>query len=252
MQAGRSSHYHAPMTIAQISDLHLGRSPYPGVDAQANLQKVLEDVSGQGVDLIVVSGDLVQDENDEGAYVAARERLDACGPPYRVMPGNHDDCVLLSRIFELAPHSTGEVYSHEPRDGADLIFLDSSRAVFSPAQWDWLVKRVRASHAPYVFIHHPPVPAGVPLMDRDWPFLEDAEFRSRLLSMKMTISVFCGHYHTEKTVQGENLDMFLCPAVNLQFDGTGDELQIGSLRPGWRKIDIDGERLATSVRYVER
>jgi Icc protein len=240
------------MIIAQISDLHLGRSAYPGADAQANLQKVLEDVSGQGVDLVVLSGDVVQDEKDEASYVAARERLDATGLPFRVAPGNHDDRALLARVFGLAAAPSGEVYSHERGDGFDLLFLDSSRAVMSPRQWDWLVKRVRASRAPYLFIHHPPVPAGVPLMDREWPFLEDAEFRSRLLSMKKAITVFCGHYHMEKTVQLRNLDLFLCPAVNLQFDATGEELRVGSPRGGWRKIELGAGRLETSVRYPER
>ncbi len=240
------------MNIAQISDLHLGQKKRPDVDVGANLLKVLDDIAGQGVDLIVVSGDLVQEEDDEESCVALRERLDACGPPWRVTPGNHDDRQLLTRVFGLPLQPSGEIYSHEARGGVDLFFLDSSQSVFSAVQWAWLAKRVRPSRAPFLFVHHPPVAAGVPAMDRDWPFLEDAEFRSRLLSMKKAMTVFCGHYHTEKTVRLPNLDLYLCPAVNWQYEASDPEIRVGSLRPGWRKIAIEDGRLETGVRWIDR
>jgi Icc protein len=242
-----------PMKIAQITDLHLCRGLSWDVDVAANLQKVLEDVAGRKVGLVVVTGDLVKEDRDEQSYVAVKERLDACGFPYRVTPGNHDDRAILSRVFGLAPRPSGEIYDAESLGGVELLFLDSSQAAFSPAQWAWLAKRVKATReAAYLFMHHPPVPAGVPIMDGDWRFLQAEEFRSRLLSPPKTVAVFCGHYHAEKFVRLPGLELFLCPAAIFQFDPEEGEFRVGSLRYGWREIEIDGGRLATGVRWIER
>jgi 3',5'-cyclic-AMP phosphodiesterase len=155
------------VNIAQLSDLHLGRTKSRDVDVPARLARVLDDIAGQGVDLIVLTGDLVQTETDEASYAIVKQALDAAGKPYRITPGNHDDRRLVSRVFGLPLAASGEMYSAERGDVRDLLFLDSSQSVFSEAQWSWFGGQIRTAVGPILFLHHPPCPAGVPAMDRE-------------------------------------------------------------------------------------
>jgi Icc protein len=240
------------MNIAQLTDLHLCQGKSWDVDVPARLTRVLDDMAGQKIDLIVLTGDLVQTEKDEASYVSVKRALDETRLPYRIAPGNHDDRALLSRIFGLPLSPSGEIYSAKIFHDRELIFLDSSQSVFSDDQWSWLVGRIASAAAePILFLHHPPSPAGVPVMDRDWRFLQADRFRAEIAAPGKPLTVFCGHYHTEKTVRLPRLDMFICPAVIFQFDPTDTEFKVGSLRFGWRKIEIEDGRLATSVRWFD-
>ena len=72
------------MTIAHISDLHFGRIADSGV-----VEALLDEINAAGIDLVAVSGDLTQRARP-AEYRAARNLLDALGPPTLVVAGNHD------------------------------------------------------------------------------------------------------------------------------------------------------------------
>jgi 3',5'-cyclic AMP phosphodiesterase CpdA len=71
------------ITIAQISDLHFGRTDPAIVDG------VLADLAALAPHFIVVSGDLTQAARIR-EFEAARAFLDRLQSPYLVIPGNHD------------------------------------------------------------------------------------------------------------------------------------------------------------------
>ncbi len=72
------------MTIAHISDLHFGRIAGLGV-----VEALLEEINERDVDLVALSGDLTQRARP-AEYEAARNMIDALGPPALVVAGNHD------------------------------------------------------------------------------------------------------------------------------------------------------------------
>jgi 3',5'-cyclic AMP phosphodiesterase CpdA len=76
------------LRIIQLSDPHLSASrPFH----QDNWEQVLEALTADPVDLIVVTGDVVlSDPDEEDDHRFAREQLDRLPAPWRVLPGNHD------------------------------------------------------------------------------------------------------------------------------------------------------------------
>lgn len=76
------------LRIIQLSDPHLSASrPFH----QENWEQVLEALTAEPPDLIVVTGDVVlSDPDEEDDHRFAREQLDRLPAPWRVLPGNHD------------------------------------------------------------------------------------------------------------------------------------------------------------------
>jgi predicted MPP superfamily phosphohydrolase len=73
------------LTIAQISDLHVGPQT-----SQAFLRRIARTVAGIGADVIAITGDLVDDRSEDvGAFVTGLGALRAPLGVY-VIPGNHD------------------------------------------------------------------------------------------------------------------------------------------------------------------
>jgi Icc protein len=230
--------------------MHTGLSD--GVDVKKNFLHILDDVRVNTVDLIVLTGDLVFRETYREVYGFLKQQLEAAQIPFRVIPGNHDDIPALCRIFEMAPRASGETYWAEERDGLTLMFLDSSGAAFSPDQLAWFEKLIKkAAGEIIVFMHHPPCLMGVPYMDANWSFTMSGEFLKQVKRSHKQVTVFCGHYHTERYLRLGPLQVFTCPAVIFQSDPTVNENKIESRRYGWRKIDASAGRLSTTVRWIE-
>lgn len=77
------------MRLAHVTDLHFG------AEEPAVVAGLRADLVAQGVDRVLVSGDLTMRAR-AGQFRAARELLDAVGRPWISVPGNHD--VPLDRV----------------------------------------------------------------------------------------------------------------------------------------------------------
>ena len=75
---------HAQATLAHLSDIHFGKISDPRV-----VGALVDEVNGEGLDLVVVSGDLTQRARTR-EFREAKAMLDAFEPPVIVVPGNHD------------------------------------------------------------------------------------------------------------------------------------------------------------------
>lgn len=76
--------------IAHISDLHIGHPPKTVASPLAIFRMWLEHFTEAGVDIIVLSGDVVERPGDRFGMQQARAILDQCGMHWVVVPGNHD------------------------------------------------------------------------------------------------------------------------------------------------------------------
>ncbi len=68
--------------------------------------------------------------------------------------------------------------------------------------------------------------------------------------MEMIKNIFCGHYHTDKTIIKEGKNIVITPSTMFQLSTDQIEYKVDSYRAGWRLIEWDGAQLKTSVFYL--
>lgn len=242
------------MRIVQITDLHIGQvgEDTYGVDVRANFLALLDEAAKCTPDLVVLSGDLCYRDGDAQIYDWVKSQMDASGLPYELLSGNHDDPALMARTFgregllkEAALYYTKEV------QGQRLIFLDSTPRQISEAQLSWLEAALKQiDGAALVFMHHPPVLAGLPFMDKNHALINRAAVQAVFESHPHPVYVFTGHYHTEKAIHSGKLSVFITPSCFFQIGQRSEAFEVDHYRVGLRCIDWDGERLEHSVRYL--
>ena len=243
------------MVIAQISDIHITTDlkPVHEVDVVNNLKRVLEDIKNDGqVTHIVLTGDLCFLEGSIHTMEWVKDQLDAFGLPYYVIPGNHDDSVIMAQVFDLEHHlHSNEFYYHEQIDDRHLIFLDSSKGEFSVDLTSWLKAIDSLGTQPsLVFMHHPPVEA-VPYMDANYALKDMKKIQDVLDGIKNCVAVFCGHYHVSKVVQYMGMPpVYICPSTFFQIDDRTETFKAGSREIGWQKISWRDDHLQVSVKWV--
>lgn len=160
------------MKIIQITDTHLVRPGVVvnGVDPESQLRRAVADVVARhaDADLLVVTGDLCNDGEPE-AYALLREILSAVPFPVRLILGNHDRRQAFVSAFPDHPRDEiGYIQSWMDTDFGRLIFLDSHEAgviggIYGEDRLAWLNGALLgAGDWPVtVFVHHPPVNAGI-------------------------------------------------------------------------------------------
>lgn len=208
--------------LAHLTDLHL-RNAIPGTAATAvrrsrtglqHLARTLEEVSRRNVDVVVLTGDLVDvpDFLTEGMprgcqmpdlcswepkvredYRAIKELLDATAIPYRVLPGNHDHPEIFREVFSgheqelgcngyrLIPFHDYEHEGHVPRR-------------YLASHFRFLEVLADANPAPQIHLQHY---LFTPVPDSEYPYAyaEHAFLRRRIEESGRVRLCLSGHYH---------------------------------------------------------
>jgi Icc protein len=236
------------LQVLQLSDPHLladRQARYRGVNPFEQLRHGLAAALAQldrPPDLLLISGDLCQDESLAG-YGHLLDLLAPTGLPLALLPGNHDNPALirqaLGRAASLAPAMLWL--------GTWRLLLISSHQPGSPAgaleegQLDWLQRQLAASNAPtWLAIHHPPVPIGSPSLDAI--ALQHPEPLLELLAASPSVQgVLFGHVHQHW--QGElpgqpQVPLFACPSTLCAFPPS-QPCPLGRPQdPGGRWLDL--------------
>lgn len=221
--------------ILQLSDPHLLADPRGRCRGHGALACLLHGWHqalrqlGQPPDLLLISGDLCQDES-WGGYCRLREFLEQAVLPLGVaaalLPGNHDDPGLLraalGRHAWIAPalvpvRHWGLVLLSSHRPGSVAGWLE-------PRQLLWLDQQLAAAATPLLLaLHHPPLPIGAPALDgiglqRPEPLLE------RLRASPRVRAVVFGHVHQHwrgelpRPGAGAALPLWACPSTLAAFE----------------------------------
>ncbi|MBK7870355.1 MAG: metallophosphoesterase [Saprospiraceae bacterium] len=164
------------MRIIQITDPHLGEVGEDtfGVDVRANFQLVLEAAMQLNPDHLVITGDLCFRHGSAEVYAWVKYLLDSLSVPYDLISGNHDDSVQMATSFGLLEYlHDKELYFLKYFNDIPVLFLDTAVGQVSLQQKDWLSRQMQTIQQNcIIFMHHPPLLAGVPYMDMNYPLLD--------------------------------------------------------------------------------
>ncbi|MDX9722184.1 MAG: metallophosphoesterase [Myxococcota bacterium] len=243
-----------PIRIAQVSDAHIGlQLPAQNrADSKAQFLAVLDCLSHRNLDLLIFSGDLAGEQGEDEAYLWLREAISVCTTPVVLMAGNHDEPERMRRLLEIptARAPSDGLYFEQRIQDLRLLFLDSSSYRIPELQWDWLRSRVLDTPT-LLFVHHPPLLCSCRFMDEQAP-LKDAEVAwSKLCELEGIDAIFCGHYHTERSLRRDGRMVYLTPSTLFQIDPYSPDFQIAHTRPGFRMIEYGARGLHTWVEYLD-
>ncbi|MFM8936308.1 MAG: metallophosphoesterase [Vulcanococcus sp.] len=234
------------MRVLQLSDPHLLADPLGccrGRQSLACLQQGWHQALAQlaqAPDLLLISGDLCQDES-WGGYVQLRRWLEHAAPdlPVALLPGNHDHLPLLraalGRRAWIAPAAV-------PLGPWRLLLLSSHRpgAVegwLEPRQLAWLEEELARAAGPLlVALHHPPVPLGGGSFLDAIGLQQPAALLNRLLACPQVRGVVFGHIHQhwqgqlQRSGVGAPLPLWGCPSTLAAFTAV-QPCPLG--RPDW-------------------
>jgi len=209
------------MRIAQITDSHVvtGRLWRERIDTVATFERALAALPGWAPDLVIHTGDLV-DEGGPQDYAFAARRLDALGLPLRVLPGNHDRRELMRAAFPDHGWADGEFLNWvAERDGLRLIGLDSvapgqTGGRVCRARLDWLDDALGPGPS-ILFMHHPPCKMGLPFMD-GFGF-EGGEALAEVIAGRGVLRIVCGHVHADVERGFADTIVSAASAINMQL-----------------------------------
>ncbi|MEO0732415.1 MAG: metallophosphoesterase [Bacteroidota bacterium] len=227
-----------PTKIAQITDPHLlaPGEELMSLDVAGRLQRVLDHAYTFDPDAYFITGDCCARNPEQETYHQLRPLLDALGKPYYLTPGNHDDRAMLRNAFFLEGHGQDAVKGLVRVGEQHFLFLDSSRGVVDDDQVNWLAKALKQYPDADIVLHHPPVPAGVPFMDRKYPLRETDNLLRVLTYDGRHRRVFCGHYHTGRTIAYRNLHVHICPPTSFFLAPDNAEFERQELPPAYLQL----------------
>jgi 3',5'-cyclic AMP phosphodiesterase CpdA len=214
-----------PFLIAQLSDPHIGAG-WIDPDPATLLSAAVAAVARLGPNVVIVSGDLVENARD-AEYEGVREALEPLDVPVHVLPGNHDDRDALHRHFGV-PGEGGEPVQYSVDLGPlRLVVLDSTVPGHEHGELDrerleWLERELAAApeRPTLIAMHHPPLVTGAPAIDAIALRDEGRRALGDVLARHPQVrKVVAGHVH--RTVEAE-----LAGRAVLAIPSTYAELQL--------------------------
>jgi 3',5'-cyclic AMP phosphodiesterase CpdA len=209
--------------IAQISDLHIfepGRQFAGHVDTAALCAAAIDHVNklDPAPDMVLVTGDLVDSGRHE-QYAYLRSILSALRAPVRLLPGNHDDRLVIREIFFADRPATDRLSDVVDLDGLRLVLLDdvipgSPSGELGGEQLEWL-DTLLASEPDLpviVALHHPPFATGIVHMD-GMGLLDAAAFEAVIRRHPQVAAVIAGHLHRPITTTWAGTIAMTAPSV---------------------------------------
>jgi 3',5'-cyclic-AMP phosphodiesterase len=220
------------MQIAHISDLHIiATTDPPGIlraDTVARARALMADLSAfPGLDLVVITGDNVNDERPE-EYAMLADVLAGLSVPFLILPGNHDDRAHLRATVPDRPYPDPKRLFHLWQGGdARVIVLDTlaqgeiGGRLLTP-QLDWLETILAAPFDGHTLIalHHPPSPPAMGKLDRNVLIEGNGRLQALLDGLPRPATLLCGHMHRPFTTHfGRS---FVSAATSTAFQFTLD------------------------------
>ncbi|HEX8462208.1 MAG TPA: PQQ-binding-like beta-propeller repeat protein, partial [Segetibacter sp.] len=188
-----------PFRFAFISDTHIGS---PDGAAEEDLRRTVRDINTlTGVAFVVITGDITELGTDKELYLA-KKILDSLKIPWYIIPGNHDTGwsesggLSFTRIFgsDKFDFNYNGIYFIGCASGPYVRMSDGH---VPRDAMKWMEKKLSGldKNQPVIFLNHYPLDAGLD----NWYEVID------LLKKQNTLLALCGHGHSNKEVQAEEI-----------------------------------------------
>ncbi len=243
------------MRLVQISDCHLHADPWARSRAGfplRQLEAVVEAVRGERPDVVLVTGDVSQDET-AGSYELAEQALSRLECPWFWLGGNHDQPSLMADVHAV----------HEEIDLDRWRLLIADTGVKGQAHGELgeerlarLAERLGEDERPTLLaMHHPPVVVGSAWLDRIGLKDRDALWQT-LAPFPQLKLILCGHihqaFHARQALPDGEVAIYGCPSTTDQFlPGAEDFAVDEASRPGYRIVDLQADEWLTWVERVD-
>lgn len=237
--------------IGQISDPHIGDTEefVQGIDVRANFLKALHSPSMQNLDLLVLSGDLANENAEPGGYHFIKEQIKDYPAPVCIIPGNHDRVEIMKDFYDIEIKN-GKCYYSVDVCGRKVFFIDSACGDVSRDQLDWLEREVpKANGEVLLFMHHPPCFCNHRFMDLRFHLSNMIEVQQVLSKFNNLTHIFCGHYHCFFEVQLGRQVVHAAPSTQMQIDPNTPYFNMKSSAPGWFTINWGEDFVDTEAHF---
>lgn len=228
--------------LAQISDTHV-RADDDGA-AAATLRAAIAQAGAYRADVILITGDLVNDERADEYAAFARAIAGAPAPLY-VIPGNHDARAgLRAALPGHAYLPAGGALSFAIDDfpvrivAVDQIVPGETHGLLTEPHAAWLDRTLAAAPdtPTIVALHHPPFATHDLLFDRIG--LRDGDlFESVITKHRQVIRIICGHHHRVAIGQVAHAPVVVAPSTSwvygLALNGEQQIAPITQEQTGW-------------------
>jgi 3',5'-cyclic AMP phosphodiesterase CpdA len=219
----------AQITIAQLSDTHLGEKRAP--DAADNLRRAVEMINARQPDAVVLSGDIGEDADE---WEEAKTILKDLTAPLYYAPGNHD--VHTSDVQKYRAEFGADYYRFQVKDVTFLVIdsellgnyetyeakspppLPSNTAAEAKRMLKWLKQQRSAPGSVVIGIQHIP-----PIRDNDFPpdtkpyWVMSDPYRSHEIDILHKLNVkdmLVGHWHNARVYNWEGINWHVAPATS--------------------------------------
>ncbi|MEK7991117.1 MAG: metallophosphoesterase [Thiotrichaceae bacterium] len=241
------------LRIVQLTDIHIDApdKPYYDIDVKGKFLRALEQISTYtDIDLLVISGDLAAHDGEIESYQWIEKQLKYLNMPYIVMAGNHDDMKNMQSVFEIDKNDVhdGMLFFRKEIKKLPLLFLDTACYFLSQSQLDWLKQQPQVPSL--LFMHHPPIFCHCTYMDAKYPLQNRDEVWAQLIQLPYIEHIFCGHYHTARSIYKDQKTIHIAPSSMMQIATRTQHFAAANYHPGWRIIEWDGKQLNTFVEYA--
>lgn len=248
----------AAVRILQITDTHLFAGETEtllGINTLHSYHAVLDAIVKQQLpaDLIVATGDLVQDQSTR-AYQRFTDGIARLPAPCVWLPGNHD--YQPSMAQELAAAGISSSKQVLLGDQWQILLLDSQvqgvpHGELSDDQLIWLdncLARQPDRHT-VVMLHHHPLASGCTWLDQH--SLRNSHMLAEVLTRYQNIEgILCGHIHQDMDVMWNGIRMLATPSTCVQFKPHCTNFTLDTAAPGWRYLELttgDNPSLTTQL-----
>jgi Icc protein len=211
------------MLIAQITDLHLGFDQgNPDEFNRQRLDRALAALVAMTPqpDLLLVTGDLAEEGDDEVSYRRLKAILAELPFPWFMAMGNHDSRAPFRLVFPDAPGDDGFIQYVIDRGPLRIIVLDTLEegrhgGAFCARREAWL--RARLAEEPerptLIVLHHPPIETGLSWMTEN----PDAGWTHRLRAVieanTNIVAMIAGHLHRAVITKWAGTTLAVCPST---------------------------------------
>lgn len=249
--------------LLQITDPHLFKDENGellGINTLASFDQVLSEIQQTDFDyeLILATGDLVQDSSDEG-YLRFCQRINQLNKMTFWILGNHD---FQPKMAEFLNANQGKISADKHILAGkhwQILLLDSQvfgvpHGHLSQYQLDWLAAKLQAYPQRYslIVLHHHILPTNSAWLDQH-NLRNTNEFETLLQHYPNVKGILYGHIHQQVDTQWKGLQVMATPSTCIQFKPDCMRFELDNLQPGWREITLcsDG-RIESQVHRIQQ